>query len=312
MIQQFINSARLFWTKTDKYTIIVMLILIYCFTRLAIEYHYSDKDSLNQLLNNLIQFSGIFSAILITYIISKVFQIRQERLERAKEVIKIANKVTDFRRIARILANSYGFWNGKMKTKIDSDYQYLTFFDLHYWDYDNENKYPAELKELRSKYFEEESIPGADLYLAIKSFVSFEDKFGPIELYSQYDYDFTYTLEILENWSESHAANRLYYCFKYKRAAYKEAFDFTAIRKENKEEIEHLAGKIDSDKFTGKSFGEDLLADIGTDMDSFYLPRLYSLSYYNSLPLSPTIDSSKHGPVPCTSVGKVVKNAPFS
>lgn len=289
MIQQLLNSAKTFWVKSDKYVIILMLLIFYIFSNLIIRYHFTDINSLNQLLSNLFQFSGIFSAIVITYVISKVFQIRQERLEKGKDIIKLANKVTDFRRIARILVNSHGFWNSEMKAKINLEYSDLNYFHVHYWDYDNEDKYP-EIKMLRDKYFNEESIPGADLYLAMRALVSPEDKFGTLELYSQYDYDHVYTVEILEHWVGSHVGNRLYYCFKYKWGNYKTCFDFSQIRLNDREEIQNLASKIDSAKFSGKDFDKNLLADIGTDMDGFYLPRLYSLSYYNSLPLSPTLN----------------------
>lgn len=140
MVQRFTNGFRTILKIRDKYIIAALLllgaVLIYLFNR----FHLSNEQEINQLLNNIIHFSGIFSAILITFIVSKVFQIRQERLERRNEIVKFANTTTDFRRIARVLNNCWGFWNKDMKNKMDNKYKALNFFDLHLWDYDNQDK----------------------------------------------------------------------------------------------------------------------------------------------------------------------------
>lgn len=149
-----------------------MMLLSYALFFLFREFHLTEVSAINQLLNNLIQFSGIFSAILITYVVSKVFQVRQERVERYKEIVKLANKFTDFRRIARVLVNNYGFWDKGMREKMRKEYEAIDYFTIKLWDYDNQDKkYSPELKALRDKFFAEESLPGCYMYLDMKALV---------------------------------------------------------------------------------------------------------------------------------------------
>lgn len=289
MIQQITSSVNSFWKRKDKFLIIFILFISYLLLEAFLKYHHKDEASLLQLLNNIFQFSGIFSAIIITYIISKVFQSRQERLERKKEIIELSNKLTDFRRIARVLTSCYGFWNSEMRKKIDRTYANLDFFDLQNWDYENQDKYP-ETKALRKKFFEEENIPGAYLYLDMKSLVLENSQDWQLELYDKFDHDFTYSVEILSKWTNSHSGGNLWYCLDNKWHSYKDCFDFTALREAQKEEIQHLAKKINQDKFRNRKFDNTLLADIGSDMDTFYLPRLFNATYFNSLGLSKTLN----------------------
>jgi len=291
MVQQFTESVKVFWKKTDKYGILLILVLAFLLYQLFSRFYLTDLAAINQLLTNLIQFSGIFSAILITYVIGKVLQTRQERIERRKEIVKLANKLTDFRRIARVLVQCYGFWDKDMRQKIDNKYKYLSFFDIHNWDYDNQNKkYPKELNALRDEYFKEENLPGAGMYMDMKSLVLDQGSPWQLELYDKHDHDFTYSLEILEEWTGAHSGNNLWYCLEHKRAAYDGCFNFHAFRQHEQEEILHLAKKIDSKKYGKRKFDSELLADIGGEMASFYIPRLHELTYYNTTPLSRTLN----------------------
>ena len=92
MIQQFTNGFKSLRKIPDKkiigFLFLCGAVLIYLFNR----FHLVKEEEIKQLFNSIIQFSGIFSAILITFIISKVLQLRQERMERRKEIIRFANK----------------------------------------------------------------------------------------------------------------------------------------------------------------------------------------------------------------------------
>jgi hypothetical protein len=290
VIQQFTNGFMLFWRLNDKYILIVWIIfgggLIYLFGK----FHLTKDEEINQLLSNIIQFSGIFSAILITFIVSKVIQIRQERLERRKEIVKFANKATDFRRIARVLKNCRGFWDEGMRRVIDNKYKNLDFFDVKLWDYHNQDKkYSAELKRLRNDFLEEK-LPGAYLYLDIKSLVLDDYHNWQLELYDRYDYDFTYSIEILEKWSGAHSGNNLWYCLENKWYDYEGCFTLSALREHEQNEIIDLCKKINPQKYRNSNFDKDLLASIGSEFDGYILPRLYELTYYNTLGLPESLN----------------------
>jgi len=291
MVQLITNSIKTFWNKTDKYIILLIVLFSFVLLELFINFHQTEVEALNKLLNNLMQFSGIFSAIIITYVVAKVMQIRQERFERRKEIVKFANKVTDFRRIARVLVQCYGFWDKEMRSKMDNSYKELSFFDTQIKDYENQDKiYADRIRELKNKFYEEENIQGAFLYLDMKSLVLDDNTTMQLELYDRHDHDYTYPLDILEKWTGSHSGGNLWYCLIHKRNRYDGCFSFTALQTKHKDEILHLATKINPEKYSQRKFDKDLLADIGSDMDGFYLPRLYELTYINTSRLSPTLN----------------------
>lgn len=291
MVQQFTNSFKWFWNKTDKYVIMLMTLLSFILFFLFKKFHLTDAISLNQLLNNLIQFSGIFSAIIITYVVSKVFQVRQERIEQRKEIVDLSNKVTDFRRIARVLIQCHNFWDSTMRNKMNGEYKAIDYFLIKDWDYENQNKKSLRgLRELRDKFFDDSGVNGAYLYLDLKSLILEDYDNFHLDLYNRFDNDNTYSFDILQKWVRCNSGNTLWYCFSHKRHAYRDTFDLTAIRRHEEQEILHLAKKIDPEKFGNSKFDGDLLGDVAGDMDSFYLPRLYDLTYYNTLGLSGTLN----------------------
>ncbi len=248
----------------------------------------NKREEANQLLNNIIQFSAIFSAILITFIVSKVIQIRQERLERLKEITELSNKLTDFRRIALTLKNSHEFWNSVMKMKLDNKYKKLDYFviKLQYYEYE-EN-----IEELKQAYFQETQICGAGLYLGIKSLLEGSRNHWQSELYDSYDHNYIYPLEILEKWTVTNCANVLWTHLDYKWAEYADCFKFAAISHNDKEAILQLCKKINPKKYGEKQFDRVLLGEIGSEFDGYIIPRLYKLTYYNTLGLPNYLDFS--------------------
>jgi len=238
----------------------------------------------------MIEFSGIFSAIIITYIISKIFQIRQEKLSRKSKIIYFSNKITDFRRIARILVNSYNFWDQTMRQKMDNDYKELTHFHLRIWDYENEElKYPKKLIDLRNNFYAEKNLQGSNLYLDLKSLVLDNSSDMQLYLYNRFNYGIEYNYNLVEKWSNAYSGHMLWDCFAHKKSSYNGAFNFSAILNSDKEEILELAIKIGGKKYSSRAFSSYLLADVAGDMESFYFPKLLNLVYLNSLPFSSVI-----------------------
>jgi hypothetical protein len=278
------------WSNKDKYIIISMLFLTVFLLIIFYKFHLLDNNNIRQLLRNTIQFSGIFSAIIISYVIGKVLQSRQERMERRKEIVILSNKLTDFRRIARILVQNYGFWDDKMTRKVAHEYKDINSFNLRLWDYDNqEKKYPPILIETRSKFLKDEEIPGAYMYLDMKTLVMDRHLPMQLDLYDDQDYNITYPFNLVEKWALAHSGNNLWYCLDHKWNSYKDCFNFRAFREYEKESIIKLAKKIDNNKYSNSEFNKDLLADIGGEMASFYIPKLYELMFNNLRPLSTTL-----------------------
>ena len=171
-----------------------------------------------------------------------------------------------------------------MKSKLDNKYKTLDFFDIQLADFNTPER-KAEIKQLKDEFLAEENLCGSYLYLDMKSLILDDSHAWQLELYDRFDYDFTYSIDILDKWTGSHSGNNLWYCLQHKWNGYQDCFDFTAIQQHDQEEILQLCKKINLKDYRNSKFNKDLLADISSEMVSFVFPRLRDLTYYNTLGL---------------------------
>lgn len=284
MIQTFVIAAKEYITNKHRNLITVLVVSFALFIILLYQYHLSSEDDLDSLLNNIFQFSGIFSALLITFVISKIFQIKQEKLERLKEIISLSNRTTDFRRICKILYDEQDFWNKDMRCKMDNDYKKLTYFNLHIDD----NK-TQETKTLIEKYLEDKNKFGADFFLGVKSLLIGSKRSFQLELYDDYDHNITYPLKLISKWYGASSANTFWYYLENKWHSYNTAFNFAALSKADTDSIVALAKKINPKKYESSIFNKDLLVAIGNDFETSIFPRLFNLTYFNEQGIPTTI-----------------------
>lgn len=261
--------------------IIADLIIIY-----FIKFPLHDQNKLDNILNNILQFSGIYSALLITFIVSKIFQIRQERIERIKEIITLSNKVTDFRRICQILYDNNDFWDGAMQRKMKSTFDELSYFHIHLENYYDIPKW----RKLIDSFNKWTPRPGASFYLALKSLVKSDRRSFQLELYDEYDHNIIYTFDIISKWVGAGSANSFFYYLDHKWASYRGTFNLNFITREDCRKIEELAGKIDEKRYGEETYNRGLLVNIGNHFNSEILPRLLQLTYYNSLGITNTLN----------------------
>jgi hypothetical protein len=283
MIQTLLISSKFFFYNKNRNLTIALSLSFFISLILLQNYHLRNSDNLNTLLNNIFQFSGIFSALLITIVISKIFQIRQEKLNRLKEIINLSNRTTDFRRICQILYDEYDFWNVPMRKKMESEYRHLSYFHLHL----ESIRTPAQ-QELIDKFHKERLI-GSNFYLGVKSLLSGQKRSFQLELYNDYDHNIVYPFKLIQSWHGADSANVFWYFLEDKWNSYKTAFNFTAFSEYDKKTIVLLAKKINAKKYESSCFSKDLLVNIGNDFQSYIFPRLYALTYYNELGIPKTI-----------------------
>lgn len=287
MIQQIQIALNVYSRFRDRWIFLFLMLLAISLTTLFYSYPIIKPDELNSLLANVIQFAGIFSAILITFIISKVFQIRQEKLQVFNAAESISNKVTHFRRIARIIINCRGFWQSQMRTYVDQNFQYLTKFDMRNFDLPDND--PTEI--LRKRYYAEQNTDnpnyyGVELYMDLKSLV-LDYGYPEWELYDDFDRNGVYSNELVEKWIHYHSGD-LWYFLVNEWSQYDLTFHIHAFSKADKEKILGLATKID-EKYKGRELDNKLLGDIGSDFISYYFPMLYEKTDYLSKGLPPLL-----------------------
>lgn len=286
MIQIFTNSLDIYRRNKNKIIISITLIIIILLLFFLARNHHKDVEKINSVLNNILQFSGIYSAILITFILTKIFQIRQEKLERLQEIIVLSNKTTDFRRICDILIETDSFWKPEMREKLDGKFKYLKYFHLHLEDYNDNQK----LQALISEFYETKEKPGADFYLAIKSLVQNGNKKFQLELFDEYDYNITYSFDLISKWVGAQSSNAFWYYLEYKWHTYKDIFSMATISKADASRIIALSKKIDNKEHSIESFDKNILVDLGNYFNSVVLPRLYQLTYKNEMKINKTLN----------------------
>lgn len=287
MIQSIQTSFRLLRALKRNYSpILVGFFIVFS---LLINYPIEIETQLDDLAGKIIDFTAIFSALLITFIISKAFQIRQEKNQLVKEAIPLANKVTHLRRICKILID-WNFFDREMKTNIDIRYPNLTILEYN----DNNGKYD-DIKNVISKEMETDSEDykyyGFRQYMKFKALTlirgfDYKKDGSPTELtleprivyleeelnlYDDRNRNKLYPLFIIDKWIKNNVTS-----FDISRS--QSSFDIAKIPSERLEDIVNLAYMIDK-KFKDEEISYKMLDQIGNEFDEFYLPQLREKMY---------------------------------
>jgi hypothetical protein len=241
-------------------------------------YSIRTPNELDQLLSRMIDFSGIFSAILITFLISKVFQIRQEKIQIARNVEDLSNKVTDFRRIAFWLIDAYSFWEASMRDYMDTNYKSIDSSTLN--ECRNNPNHPS--YELVQKLYSEfgqtgtenpelsSCFYGFDLYFNMKALVADSDYLGS-PMYDEQDWNEIYTLKQIEKWADCGCGNYWPFFSDEKWGKFNTTFHFNLIKPEKNKKILRIAKKLDQES---QILDNKLLERIGNRFSTFHIPML--------------------------------------
>ncbi|MCB0742940.1 MAG: hypothetical protein KDC67_03470 [Ignavibacteriae bacterium] len=148
------------------FEIVVMIILniILCNT------NYMDFEAL-PILNLLVSVISIIIAIVVTYLFSKLFAEKAERIQRKQSIDELAHKVTLFRKIAFHIKGMHRFWetcNSNPKGWLDS----RKYRDLTYHEYRNNLSYDD------THAIDEEVGGNVQPYLALKGLENNEHMFS--------------------------------------------------------------------------------------------------------------------------------------
>lgn len=277
MIQTFTNAFKTYFTSKSKINYIIIFVFILLFTFFFFRSGCVNENNLKDVTTNLFPFSSIFSAILITFIISKIFQIRNEKIEIKKKVVILSNKVTNFRRICDKILNNYDIWDSTTKSRLENQYKKLKYQHL-YDDFLKEKP-----KELIEKFNQDKNLKGAFFYLALRDLAKTTNGNYHLELYGEHDEDIMYSIEDVKNWVGVDCANSFFYYLEDKYISYKDVILLDNLKNDEKSEILSLANKINRDKYHGSDFSKKLLVNIGNDFQIEYLPKLLILNLFKLL-----------------------------
>ncbi len=109
---------------------LILIIIGFVIVKLQRNYPLPTSDYSN-ILSILISTIGITTAIIITFLFSKLYSEKTERIARKQKIDKLSKKLTALRKIVHFLRGSHEFWRGNENIKkfLDNKYKDLTLYD---------------------------------------------------------------------------------------------------------------------------------------------------------------------------------------
>jgi len=225
-------------------------------------------------LTNLLTVNGVFSAILITYLFSRITWSKERKLEVYKDAISISQKVTEYRRILNKLTTYYQVWDSDKSTKSLIDHG--KFKTIDFYDYrlssisDYEPKNYELIQELRKHIDFKEGQ--STLYLAMVSLV--RNRNNPHyewqgELYKDFELNGIYNIKAVEKWLDCEIFGTIGYWFDQDY----NFMNYSALQND-KNYILSAISRINK-KYEGQELSNKLLKDVTDDFSSHYLNELY-------------------------------------
>lgn len=256
-----------------------IFVLCICITLSVIVFLFLESkcfrtiDTINT-LTNILTVNGVFSAILITYLFSRITWSKDRKLEIYEEAISLSQKITEYRRILNKLTSYYNVWYNDKATKslIDSGkFRTIDYYDYNVTFYTSFEPTKKQLvQELRDHpdFREGESI----LYLAMVSLI--KDRNNPQyqwreELHNDFEIQGIYNIKTVKKWLECEIFGSIWYWLDQDY----DYINFSALRRD-KEFILSAITRINK-KYEGKELSNKLLKDVTNEFSSHYLKELH-------------------------------------
>ncbi len=257
----------------------IFSILICCLIGAGV-FHFIGKGSIDDLdaksiLTNLLTVNGVFSAILITYLFSRITWFMDRKLEIMKEAVSLSQKVTEFRRILHILTSYYKLWydDNAAKNLVDhGKYKNIDFYDYRK---SMSSEYIPHNKKLIDDFFNDPNFKEghSTLYLAMTSLI--RDRNNPSyefheELYSDFELNGIYNLDIVERWLDCEIFGTIYFWMD-KDTKY---INYSNLGKKDTEFIQAAVARINI-KYKGNNLSNELFKDLSSEFSEYYLRELH-------------------------------------
>ena len=108
--------------------------------------------------------NGVLSAILITYLLSRISWLMERKSDVYNRAVLISQKITDFRRILKKLTNNLNVWNNAKQTYFLIDqgkFKHIDFYDYNnkrISDYEPEDSQLIDELYQHNDFSEEQSV----------------------------------------------------------------------------------------------------------------------------------------------------------
>lgn len=252
--------------------LLVILFSFEFFTQNSSSHHFDVKELLNLLISTI----SIIIAIIITYLFSKLFSEKAERIQRKTEIDIFSHKITSLRRMAYQISRFSEFWkfnDNNIKSKMDHKYKYLVYEDIRNDKYTYEELTPV---------IDDVGETAIQAYLALKGLQNEENAFGFFQTFNPKNY----TLDEISRFKNY--ANSFWYLLDRSDS---EIVNFDKENRYSLDHIDELYFEITSKKIDQLNYNKEIKELFGHfDTDIFH--RHFYLSKLNTTTLPKVYISS--------------------
>ncbi len=150
------KRLKIWFRQLKKRILSLLRIFIWYLILIALGYavfRFQRKNLLppseyKNILTTLISTIGITTAIIISFLFSKLYSEKTERIERKRIIDKLSKKLTALRKIVHFLLRSFDFWriNNNIKRFLDNKYKRLTLYEYDKMNYDDFKAFHEEVQ----------------------------------------------------------------------------------------------------------------------------------------------------------------------
>lgn len=270
-VEPFINKYIEFINQ--KFSLIVSTIVFIGVTAILVLLYFTNSSiilNIIQIRGYIITVYGVLVGLLVTYIISRAIQTREERMNIFNKYTIYTQKLHKFRAIIHELLMS-SFFSQNDINNFKAKHPNVTYFDIQeVLNVDNTNNEKAD------KYYADKNKKGFEpFYLELNSFIK-SVGFDPT-IYSEFDKERYYSPKILEKWIENNCGNCFWYYLEYKKSEYSEFIHWDKIDSTRKEKILKLSLLIDKERYYNMPFDDKFLITLGYQAMEEIIPNVYNL-----------------------------------
>ncbi|TAF72965.1 MAG: hypothetical protein EAZ53_14345 [Bacteroidetes bacterium] len=250
----------------------VFLAAIVILLFLVINFKISNEKDI---LSNILTINGIFSSILITFLITRISWVKERKFDTYKDAISLSQKILDYIRILRILTRYYNVWKNENATKNLLDNGRFKNIDFYEYKLYGSGCIKPKNEVLIKELINHNNHNGNEtaLYLAMVSLVN-NRKSKYYEYQKELDNDFVlnglYSLEIVEKWIECDIFGSIW-CFLDEEY---NAISYSILSTKDKEFINNAISRINK-KHEGQILCDKLLKEITDDFVAHNLNELH-------------------------------------
>ncbi len=268
-------KLKTFFTSLDWGNILLITasVLTGIFVFVIINSNAISFSTATSTASNILTVNGVFSAILITYLFTRITWAKERKLDKLNEAIQYSQKITEFRRILNILTGYYNVWTNDNATK--SLFDHSKFKNVDYYDFRlvGISDYKPDNYQLIKEIFDnaDYSEGQSNLYLAMISLIRPRhlEYHWQEELYKDFEQKGTYEFEYVEKWLECNIMDTIAYWMNNNYRM----INFYSLR-DYFDQIKNAAGRVNS-KYLNYQVDNTLIRELAEDMSAHYLPNLY-------------------------------------